>query len=151
MALKRSALKPSRGPRPGGAPEKWVNVTSDRCAVCGGTVGLIRHHAVTKQAILREGGDIWDPRDCLIVCDSGRGPGSCHQDHHSRKAPIPLACLRDETFEFARELFGGPAAHVWLSRTYSGSDPRLDALLDSGELHLFTPEPPDAIRGDLAA
>jgi len=122
-----------------------VNVTSDRCAACGGTLGLIRHHVVTRQAIRREHGDIWDPRDCLVI-----GEDCCHVPHHQRRKVIPLACLRDENFEFARELFGGPAAHVYLSRNYTGTDPRLDGLLDVGELHLFTPPALDAIRGEAA-
>jgi hypothetical protein len=94
---------------------------------CMTPFAIDQHHVVYRQEVRREGGDIWDGRNALALCDS------CHSRHHARSAVFPIAALRDENFEFARELLGGPKAYEYLRRRYAGADPRLEALLNEEE------------------
>jgi hypothetical protein len=93
----------------------------------GGSGKLEQHHVVYVQHVRAEGGNAGDPRDGLTLCTI------CHTRHHRRVAPVRLSALRDETFEFARELLGGPKAYEYLRRRYAGADPRLEALLNEEE------------------
>lgn len=85
---------------------------------------LLQHHVVYRQAIERAGGDVWDSRDSMTVCNPG------HTSHHQRGKIIPLVLLPDVAYLFAAELLGAPRAYEYLRRRYGGDDPRLDALLD---------------------
>lgn len=111
--------------------------TADACACCGGRDRLVRHHATFRQTVRREGGDEWAPANALALCTP------CHEGFHARRVPVPLSVLRDENIAFAADLLGPLAAHVYLSRRYAGTDPRVEALLQ--EPRLFTPEAPSAI------
>ena len=121
-----------RSDRYAGQPEQWVSARKDRCEICdarGSYTSL--HHVVYEQHVRDAGGDVWDPRNSLTVCD---GPFSCHTRHHSRMRPIRLDALPDSAYEFAAELFGSGAAYEYLRRRYFGDDPRLDRLLDEWEM-----------------
>ena len=82
-----------------------------------------QHHAVYRQQVRRHGGDEWDPRNALLLCDS------CHLRHHNRCPALPATVLRSENIAFAVELLGAPAAYEYLRRRYTGDDPRLEALI----------------------
>lgn len=85
---------------------------------------LALHHVVYRQEVERVGGEVWDPRNSLTLCDG------CHSSHHRRGSRIvPLSVLRDENYEYAAELLGREAAYEYLRRRYVGEDPRLNALL----------------------
>ena len=81
------------------------------------------HHVVYQQRVRREGGDLNDPRNLLLVGDDE------HERHHNRSRPFPLSRLPDSAFEFAGELLGAGAAYNYLRRRYVGDDPRLANLL----------------------
>jgi len=57
----------------------------------------------------------------------------CHESHHARSRPLPLAVLPDSVFQFAEEVLGAGAAYNYLRRRYAGEDARLDALLIESE------------------
>lgn len=110
---------------------------------CGcGQRAVQRHHAVYEAELRRlyrtwkKAGDTrgWtltrltrDPRVLLPVARS------CHDEHHARIRPLPAACLPDGVFEFAREIMTPGQAYEFISRRYSGDDPRLDELLAEHE------------------
>jgi hypothetical protein len=94
-----------------------------RC-VCGcGRRAVQSHHAVYEQHVRSAGGSIRDPRNLVPVAHG------CHGAHHARSRPLAVHVLPDGVFEFASELMGAGAAYEYLSRRYSGCDPRLEALL----------------------
>lgn len=96
-----------------------------RC-VCGcGRRAVHRHHVVYEQEVRRVGGSVRDARNLVPVAHD------CHGAHHARARPLPVHVLPDSAFDFATELMGAPAAFEYLSRRYSGRDPRLEALLSS--------------------
>lgn len=91
---------------------------------CAATRGLALHHIVYRQAVCREGGDEWDPRNALTLCER------CHASHHGRgRWVVPVWVLSDDALAFAVELLGRPAAFEYLRRRYRGEDVRLDELL----------------------
>lgn len=106
------------------AAQRWHLQKERSCRRCGRRRRLQLHHVVYAQHVRRERGDTYDPRDSLTLCLE------CHVSYH-KGGPLrlPLNLLRDENFEFARELFGPGAAYEYLRRRYGGADPRLDALL----------------------
>jgi hypothetical protein len=66
---------------------------------CDGTARrLHEHHVVYQQHVVREGGDVADPRNALRLCER------CHSRHHRRGAVLPLAALRKENIAYALEL-----------------------------------------------
>lgn len=81
--------------------------------------GIALHHVVYRQHVRREGGDEWDPRNALPLCDS------CHSRHHRRSRVIALSVLPASALEFASELLGA-YAFDYLRRYYGGKDPRLE-------------------------
>ena len=94
---------------------------------------MTAHHIIYQQHVRRAGGDLYDPRNLVVVSDVE------HERHHNRSRPFALSQLPDSAFEFAAELLGPDAAFNYLRRRYAGDDPRLDALLEtlqpaSGEL-----------------
>lgn len=101
-----------------------------RC-VCGcGRRAVHRHHVVYAQELVRRADTVADghrllrdPRNLVDVAND------CHGQHHARRRPLPLHVLSESVFEFAGEVLG-PAAYGYLSRRYSGGDPRHDALLN---------------------
>jgi hypothetical protein len=111
--------------------QRFVDADARRCRHprCrgGSTVGN-QHHVVYRQEVRREGGDVWDGRNALALCEG------CHSSHHRRgDRVVPLTALRDENYDFARELLGGGRAYEYLRRRYAGEDPRLEALLINEE------------------
>lgn len=82
------------------------------------------HHVVYRQHIAaQKPGFEYDVRAALRLCDP------CHGRQHNRKAPVPLTALLDCNIEFAAEVFGPEQAYGYLTRRYSGEDPRIEALL----------------------
>lgn len=111
----------------------WYASAEPRCARCFRTDRrLVLHHVTYRQHVVREGGDVWDPRNSLSLCAD-----SCHPNHHAGgSGRVLLSSLRDENFVFAAELFGAPAAFEWLRRRYAGFDRRHDLLLEEDQLDL---------------
>ena len=129
--LKRTEIRRRKAKRPS-LPESslgsrhWYESKGDSCLVCGRTrrsARLALHHAILEQSIRREGGDWYDTRVGMTLCES------CHQAHHRRVRVIPLVLVPDSAIEFAYELLG-PGAYDYLLRHYQGPDPRVDALLE---------------------
>ena len=86
--------------------------------------GFVRHHVITEQAVRRAHGDLFDPRNCLVL------HWKTHLDHHAGK-PLPLSRVPDSAISFAVETLGiGPAVNE-LRRRYAGSDARVEALAEA--------------------
>lgn len=96
---------------------------------CGNPGGrwLAQHHVIYEQVVRRVGGDIYDPRNSLTLCDVH------HAKHHKRSEPLTLDLVPDAAFEFAADLLGPGKAYNELRRWHDGEDPRLDALLAAHE------------------
>lgn len=103
------------------------------CAVCGragndekgNPVPWEAHHVITKAYLKRYGHPLWHPDNSLRVCSE-----PCHGQHTRGFKRMPLSCLTDRNIAYAVTLLGEPKAHEYLTRHYSGEDPRVDALLD---------------------
>ena len=100
--------------------------------ICGcGQPAAIFHHVVYQQELRRVA--LHDTTLKATLCGDTRGmvpmAQSCHERHHSRSRPLRLAVLPDEAFVFAAEVLGRERAYNYLSRTCTGEDARLDALL----------------------
>lgn len=127
---KRGANNPNHGKTVGvdhgkrEAAAAWYAAAADRCAYCDepgrvGIYGLHQHHIVYRQTVLLHGGDEWDVRNALTLCNR------CHARHHSSvRYRLPLALLPDPAFEFAVELLRH-RARAYLMARYAGPDPRL--------------------------
>lgn len=97
------------------------------CASCG-TPGLFEvHHVLQKQVCRREGAPLYCPDNALRLC--AKSPTTCHERHTSHQELVPLDRLRDENIAFIIRWLGVGPAYNYLTRAYSGSDPRVDALL----------------------
>lgn len=94
-----------------------------RCLMCPARA-VHDHHAIYRQEIARRKGDQKDPRNLVPLCFD------CHGAHHGRSRVIFLTDLPDSVYEFATELMG-PAAFDYMSRRYSGGDPRLLRILET--------------------
>jgi 5-methylcytosine-specific restriction endonuclease McrA len=108
---------------------RWYAALGDtpRCAACsgpGGQMGIVLHHVVYRQHVRRAGGDEWDPRNALPLCNS------CHSLHHHRSRILPIALLPDAALAFAGDLLGD-AAENYLARYYAVAavDPRATRLV----------------------
>jgi hypothetical protein len=95
-----------------------------RC-VCGcGRRAVQKHHVIYRQHLRQYGGSMKEKRNIVPMALE------CHGAHHSGARRLRLSRLPDGVFEYAVELMDGPGpAAYYLERYYSGSDPRLDALL----------------------
>lgn len=87
------------------------------CALTGQAGAFHAHHAVRASDVRRAGGDPWDIRNALRLSIR------VHFNHHGIYK-LPIGVLTDENIEFAYEVMG-PAAYDWLSRYYTGTDPRV--------------------------
>lgn len=103
------------------------------CALCG---HLARpqvvstwevHHVLAKQHC-RFGVPRHSPDNALRLC--AKSPASCHSRHTSHQHLLPLECLREENIAFVVRWLGEGPAFVYLQRSYSGSDARVNALLE---------------------
>lgn len=110
----------------------WRAARGKRCAVPGcrnpGGRWLAQHHVIYEQVVRRNGGDVFDPRNSLTLCDVH------HAKHHKRSEPLSIEHVPDAAFEFASELLGPGKAFNEFRRSYVGDDPRLDALLAAHEM-----------------
>ena len=85
-----------------------------RCGSCGTRRGPFHlHHVIYRQEVRRNRGNQKDPANLMPLCVP------CHQDHHARKRPVPLARVPAEAVEFAVRLLGEDRAHVYLTRRYA--------------------------------
>lgn len=108
---------------------------------CLGSVGRIAaHHCVYRQAIQREGGDVWDPRNRMMLC------AACHGSHHRGGRVLRLAVLPASVIEFAFDTLGPGAGYEYLRRRYAGPDPRLAMHVVSGAVPSTVPEFEEALR-----
>jgi 5-methylcytosine-specific restriction endonuclease McrA len=112
------------------AERQWKTALRRRCQnpECGDGSGKLQiHHVVYEQHVKHEGGNRFDPRNGMTLCQS------CHGSHHGRSRVIPVSALSDGALEFATELFDGDAftAALYLYRRYRGDDPRVAAMLKS--------------------
>lgn len=122
----RRAIK-NHMPAPKAATPARIAVFADTvwtCRSCGYDWGVELHHVVYQQELRKRGGNPSDGRNALALCRD------CHAAHHNRSRPLPLEVLRDENYEYARELLGAGVAYEYLVRRYVGEDIRLAALLD---------------------
>lgn len=99
------------------------------CAVCGkgGRLTWEAHHVIHEQECTKAGIPRHAPRNVLRVC--AKGADRCHERHHSGARRIPLAFLRQDNIDFAVDWLGAGRAYNYLTRHYSGADPRVDGLL----------------------
>lgn len=91
--------------------QAWYEVRNDACALCPTTHGITPHHVVYRQHVRRAGGDEWDPRNALPLCEG------CHARHHQRVRVIVVGELPASAVEFANELLG-EAAGGYFARYY---------------------------------
>ncbi len=80
---------------------------------------LILHHIIYRQHIRRAGGDLWDTRNAMTLCNS------CHGRYHNAVIKLPLSILPATALTFAVELLGAGPAINYLQRHYAGTDRRL--------------------------
>lgn len=118
--MKRSPLRDT--PRVDHSSEpgysEWKRPVFGRCGVCG-VAGLnFRHHVVTESHLRAEGRDPWDLRNALAIGDGRKC--SCHRDHHSACARIPVSKVPDQAIRFVVEVYG-PGAGAYLSRYYAAA------------------------------
>lgn len=79
------------------------------------------HHVVYRQHVEAHGGNVWDTRNAMRLCN--RLPHDCHRTkHHNRKAPVPMSVVRDETIEFAVEVMGPGRTINFFERFYASAD-----------------------------
>ncbi len=114
------------GVRDRAGEERWYTSMASYCQnpECGGQIhNLDHHHIVYRQAVVRAGGDVWDPRNGITLCSG------CHpKQHNSTRWSLALTALPASAYAFASELLGPGAAYNYLRRRYAGDDPRLEAL-----------------------
>lgn len=97
------------------------------CASCGATGLFEVHHVLQKQVCRREGAPLYCPDNGLRLC--AKSATTCHERHTSHQELVPLDRLRDENIAFVIRWLGVGPAYNYLTRAYSGSDPRVDRLL----------------------
>jgi 5-methylcytosine-specific restriction endonuclease McrA len=95
--------------------ERWRTGAAKRCQNpdCRGNGGVLAlHHVVYRQRVLREGGDAWDPRNGMTLCNA------CHMGHHSRSRVLSVDVIPPAAVEFAADLFGATRARLYFDRYY---------------------------------
>lgn len=126
-ALKRSRIAPMSQKRRAAKPtvavvaaqEAWFRATQADpvCASCRVPVasrGRVQgHHVVPRAYVKRHGGDEWDLRNRMTVCEEH------HMAHHhgSVRQRLGLALLTEAHWEFARDLLGDHAEE-YLAKRY---------------------------------
>jgi len=96
---------------------QWKASTFGECAACGQRDRLVRHHVVTESRVRAAGGNPYDLANSLSLGAGFRC--SCHRDHHSACARLPISCLSDDALAFAVDLLGEHQAAEYLRRYYS--------------------------------
>lgn len=86
------------------------------------------HHVLEKKHCKTSGAPLNSPDNALRVC--AKSMHACHERHTTHQELLPVGCLRDENIAFIVESLGPGPAYNYLRRYYSGSDPRVDALLE---------------------
>lgn len=84
------------------------------------------HHVIYEQVVERHGGDKYDTRNAMRLCNP-----KCHLDRqHGRQDPVPMSVVRCETIEFAVELMGIGRTINYFERFYgdAATDGRLIEL-----------------------
>ena len=111
--------------------ERWFDGAPNHCEnlLCeGGSRVLAAHHVCYKQHVVAARGDVWDPRNRLVLC------ATCHTRHHAGgEGRLKALTLRPENYVFAAELLGPGAAYEYVRRRYRGRDVRLGAMLAAAE------------------
>jgi hypothetical protein len=105
------------------------------CALCG-KGGQFKgkpnpweaHHVVAKTFLRREGFALWHPDNALRLCEH-----PCHEHHTLAFNRLPLKVLLGCNIDYAVRLLGEDRAYSYLMRNYTGTDPRVDALIEAGE------------------
>lgn len=95
--------------------EEWKTTRRGRCAICGRSQLILRHHVVYEQHVRAAGGDPWDLRNAMDVGAFCR----CHANHHSAVERIPMRLVPDAAADFAMDLFGFARAAVYFARYYA--------------------------------
>lgn len=141
--LKRSSIK--RKPKPRRAPAEQERLIRETrafreearrqrvCAVCGRTANIPgegpnpweAHHVITRSFLKRNRLAEFHPDNSLRLCSY-----PCHALHSTAALRIPLTCLTDRNVAYAVRLLGEAKAHDYLTRHYTGTDPRVEALLE---------------------
>jgi 5-methylcytosine-specific restriction endonuclease McrA len=128
---RRRALREAnrgKGTRGHGGTKEWRAAKRARCAKCGrgnreGGGPLHLHHVVYEQHAIREGGERFDVRNAMTLCNS------CHRRHHLRTEPVHVVLVPDAAIAFAAEIMGG-GAYNYFQRYYDGTDRRVESLRD---------------------
>lgn len=101
------------------------------CAICGKPGGGVHgHHVIDRQELRRRNLPEWDHRNALRVhpfCPSKPLAGHYAHENARDHSRIPLSRLTDKNVEFAAEALGD-YAYDHLTRYYSGTDERVEAL-----------------------
>lgn len=102
------------------------------CALCGKEATNSNpweaHHVITQSFLKREHLDQWHPDNSLRLCQA-----PCHDQHTRAFIRLPLRCLTDRNIAYAVALLGEEKAHTYLTRHYTGKDPRVDRLTEGLE------------------
>lgn len=124
--MKRTAGLRRSGPKAKPDRAAWDASLGKVCEFpgCEARDGLKNHHVIHQQHVRGAKGDEWDPLNAFTICRSH------HRAHHDRRNVIPLTALGNSVFVFAVELWGCGKTYAYLRRYYSGSDPRMDMLLE---------------------
>lgn len=141
---KRKPMRRRRKKQPLAGDEKRQLVTETRafkeaarrqrvCAVCGRKADIKgkgpnpwqAHHVITRSYLRRNAYPEWHPDNSLRVCEH-----PCHEHHTCAHKRIALSCLTDRNIAYAVRLLGEGKAHNYLTRHYTGTDRRVDALLE---------------------
>lgn len=122
-ALKRSPGSggANRAARRKRAPKRWREGREGQCARCRRRSGLHPHHVFYEQHVEDAGGDVWDPRNRLMLCEDH------HLNHHGRGDVVPLDVIPDRALAFGVEVFGMAGAVAYLQRYYRATAAALAA------------------------
>lgn len=86
------------------------------------------HHVLFKKHCKTSGAPLNSPDNALRLC--AKSMHACHERHTAHQELLPVGCLRNENIAFVAYWLEPGPAYEYFRRYYSGSDPRLDALLE---------------------
>lgn len=74
---------------------------------------LHRHHVVMAQIVKREGGNVWDLANSMLLHPD------CHRRHHDHFHKIPIERVPEAALAFAVDLLGEGRASMYFAARYN--------------------------------